>query len=272
MARSFLQRLGMAFVLSVTSVLSAQAHEFWLLPEDYTLEPGAPLRVDLRNGQEMNGIPLPYLPAAVTRFDMVTGDTTTPVTSRLGDMPALDTTAPDSGLLVVVHETTDSTLTYNDFAKFTRFVTHKAATDVLDEHAARSLPETGFSEQYRRYAKSLIAVGDGAGADRAMGLRIEIVALANPYTDDVSGGLPLQVLLDGQPHAGAQIELFSRAPDDTVTIAMHITDATGIAVVPAEPGFSYLADTVDIYALPNDDVTAGPVWHSDWASLTYLVP
>jgi hypothetical protein len=34
----------------------------------------------------------------------------------------------------------------------------------------------------------------------------------------------------------------------------------------------YLADSVDLRALPNDDIDTGPVWHSDWASLTFRTP
>ena len=126
----------------------------------------------------------------------------------MGDNPALVMEAGADGLAVVVHETTDSRLTYTDFAVFQRFVAHKDFATALADHAARGLPETGFKETYRRHAKSLIAVGSGAGADRAMGLAIEIVALANPYTDDLTAGLPVLVLLDGAPRGDAQVELF----------------------------------------------------------------
>ena len=272
MARPFWITALLGLNLTLFSAFSVQAHEFWLLPTDFTLEDGAQIQVSLRNGEKMKGIELPYLPGDVARFELVMGETITPITSRLGDMPAMDIAAPASGLAVVLHETTPTLLTYKDFAKFQRFATHKATPQAIKEHAARGLPETGFSEDYRRFAKTLIAVGAGAGSDRAMGLRIEIVALANPYTDDLSAGMPLLVLLDGQPRAAAQLELFATAPDGTVTQTPYTTDAAGQVTVPAQAGFTYLADSVDLFALPNNDPAAGPVWHSDWASLTYLVP
>jgi hypothetical protein len=143
---------------------------------------------------------------------------------------------------------------------------------VEGQDAARGLPETGFRETYRRHAKSLIAVGSGAGADRAVGLAIEIVALANPYTDDLSAGLPVLVLLDGEPRRDVQVELFETALDGTVTITLHRTDADGRAVLPVRPGMEVLVDSVVLRRLPNDDPAAGPVWHSDWASLTFRTP
>jgi hypothetical protein len=250
----------------------AKPHEFWLTAEDYTIEPADTLRVGLRVGSEMKGSPLIYMPRDIARFEVLQGDAATPVTGRMGDNPALVLDGLADGLAIVVHETTDSTLTYRDFAVFQRFVAHKDFATALADHAARGLPETKFTETYRRHAKSLIAIGSGEGADRAVGLGIEIVALANPYTDDLTQGLPVLVLLDGAPRIDVQVELFQTAPDGTVTITKHRTDADGEALLPMQPGHEYLVDSVVLRRLPNDDPKAGPVWHSDWASLTFRTP
>jgi uncharacterized GH25 family protein len=250
----------------------AKAHEFWLSPEDYTVGVDEDMQVRLRIGSGMKGAVLAYLPNDITRFEVVQGDTVRPVEGRMGDNPALVMPALTDGLAIVVHETTDSRLTYSDFAVFQRFVAHKDFRTALADHKARGLPEKNFGETYRRHVKSLIAVGSGAGADRVIGLKIEIVALANPYTDDLSAGLPLLVLLDGAPRADVQVELFQTAPDGTVTSTFHRTDAEGRVTVPVLPGMEYMADNVDLRALPNDDPKAGPVWHSDWASLTFHTP
>ncbi len=262
----------LTLVTMALSTAAAKAHEFWLSPEDYTVLPADVMLVRLRVGQGMEGPALSYLPQATARFEVVQGGSIRPVEGRMGDNPALAMVAGDEGLAVLVHETTDSQLTYSDFAVFQRFVAHKDFRTALADHAARGLPDTGFRETYRRYAKSLIAVGSGAGADRAMGLKIEIVALTNPYTDDLSTGMPLLVLLEGAARADAQVELFQTAPDGTVTTTLHRTDAEGRVTVPVLPGMEYLVDTVDLRALPNDDPAAGPVWHSDWASLTFHTP
>jgi uncharacterized GH25 family protein len=264
---------GLLTALMVTfSIGAANAHEFWLSPEAYALAPGAEMQVRLRVGTGMKGAVLSYLPQDIARFEVVQGDSRRPVEGRMGDDPALVMTSGADGLAVVVHETTDSRLTYSDFAVFQRFVAHKDFATALTDHAARGLPETGFQETYRRHAKALIAVGSGEGADRPMGLAIEIVALANPYTDDLSAGLPVLVLLDGAPRQDVQVELFATAPDGTVTTTLQRTDAAGHVVLPVRPGTEYLVDSVVLRRLPNDDPAAGPVWHSDWASLTFRTP
>ena len=252
--------------------LPAQAHEFWIAPVDFTIDVGGTITADLLVGSDMQGIPQPYLDGNIVRFDLVTGADVTPVTGRLGDQPAMAIPAKTEGLGIVLHETGATTLIYRDYRVFNRFVGHKNLNGVLALHAARGLPADGFAESYTRHAKSLIAVGTGVGADRAFGLKVEIVALTNPYTDDVSTGMNLLVLLDGKARADAQLEVFAKAPDGTVKRAAYRTDAQGIAKITVEAGTEYLADNVAMTALPNDDPAAGPVWHSDWASLTFQVP
>lgn len=266
-----LSALLTATVLASSTGL-AKAHEFWLTAEDYTIAPEDTLRVGLRIGSGMKGSSLIYLPNDIARFEVLQGDMVRPVEGRMGDNPALVMAGLADGLAIVVHETSDSTLTYTDFVVFQRFVAHKDFATALADHAARGLPEKNFRETYRRHAKSLIAIGEGAGSDRAVGLPIEIVALANPYTDDLTQGLPVLVLLDGVPRADTQVELFQTAPDGSVTISLHRTDAEGKALLPMQPGMEYLVDNVVLRRLPNDDPAAGPVWHSDWASLTFRTP
>ena len=250
---------------------AGSAHEFWIDPLAYQVPPGGTLTADIRVGDKLQGAAFSYIPPNFRRFDVILGDKVLPVPGRAGDRPALNLPAPDEGLAVVVHVTRDYTLTYREREKFEAFIAHKDLGWVLAEHTGRGLPETGFQEQYSRHAKSLIAVGDGRGADTEVGLLTEIVALANPYTDPLDSGFPVRVLYQGAPRADVQVELFDRAPDGTIDITLHRTDADGTAVLPVAAGHSYLVDSVVMRPLePTTD--GGPVWESLWASLTFAVP
>lgn len=265
-----LRAICVAFAL-VVPALPAASHEFWIDPEAFQVEPGAQLEARLRVGQSFEGSSLSFLPRNFTRFEVAQGDTLTEVAGRLGDNPALQFDGAQEGLAVILHETTDNLLTYDEWAGFLRFAEHKDFGDVRAMQEARGLPMEGFRESYSRHAKSLIAVGSGAGEDREYGLRTEFVALANPYTDDLGDGFPVLVLLEGEPRADVQVELFDRAPDGEVTITLHRTDAEGRAVLPVEPGHVYLADSVTLLPLDAES-PRDPVWHSLWASLTFAVP
>lgn len=259
------------FALATLLPAALAAHEFWIDTQDWQVAPGADIVADIRVGEAFKGSAYSFLPPRFRRFDIVQGDIVTEVTGRAGDRPALNMAAPAEGLAVVVHVTSDYNLTYREWDKFVNFVTHKDWVPLLDEHKARGLPETGFRERYSRYGKSLIAVGNGAGMDRALGLETEIVALANPYTDTLDGGFPVRVFYQGAPRGGARVELFEKAPDGSVSIILDRTDADGTAMLPVKPGHTYLVDSVVIRALePAEDTD--PVWESLWASLTFQVP
>lgn len=260
-----------AAILVLAACPPVAAHEFWIEPESYAIADTDSLNADLRNGQFFAGPTIPYLTSILARFEVISGNAVLPVEGRLGDRPALRGMALPAGLAIVVLETTDSRLNYDSWEKFAAFVEHKDLKGTLEAHRARGLPEQNFDENYRRFSKALVAVGDGRGADRRVGLLTEIVAGANPYTDDVSGGLPLQVFYGDAPRVDAQIELFARAPDGTVEIETYRTDREGRAVVPVKPGHTYLADAVAIRPLDGAQGN-GAVWHTDWAALTFAVP
>lgn len=251
--------------------MASLAHEFWIDPLAYQIEAGTEIKAELRVGEEFGGTTYPYRPSQIERFDLVMDDQATEVTGRIGDNPALNMQAPAEGLVVVVHETTDNRLTYTQFAKFEKFVAHKELKDAVTNHDKRGISREKFVETYRRYAKSLIGVGHSKGFDRAQGLKTEIVALANPYTDAMTE-MPVQVLLDGTPRADAQVELFERGANDEVEITLHRTDSDGNATLPVKPGYAYLIDAVVLEALPNDRPEDGPVWKTHWAALTFAVP
>ncbi len=229
-----LRAAALVLIALASSTGGALAHEFWIDVQDYTIAPGEDIVADLRVGQTYAGNSYSYRKDAFTRFEIASGNGLARVESRLGDRPALHQPAPE-GLAVVIHVTTNTILTWEDFAVFQSFVEHKAAAGVLEAHAARGLPETGFREVYSRYAKALVAVGDGAGSDREFGLATEIVAEANPYTDDLSAGLPVQVLYNGAPKSGAQVEIFDKAADGTVAVTTVLADDQGRALVPVAP-------------------------------------
>lgn len=247
------------------------AHEYWISADRYQISPGENIAARTRNGQKFQGIAFPFLPDNFARFDLIEADSIRPADSILGDDPALNMAPLGEGLAIVALETTPQTVRYDKPETFETFVIHKDAAWALALHAKRGLPKSGFTEIYTRHVKALIAVGHGRGADRALGLRTEIVALANPYTDDLSGGLPLLVLLNGSPRLDAQVELFARAPDKSVTITLHRTDAQGRVSVPVLPGHEYLADAVVLLRTDNDDPDLGPVWESLWAGLSFAV-
>ncbi|PWJ16135.1 DUF4198 domain-containing protein [Jannaschia seohaensis] len=265
---SILSKTALALCICASPL---QAHEFWIDANDYTVPEGGTVVATFRNGENLVGSALSYIPGRSNRFEMVVDGEVRPIPSRMGDNPAISVEGLDAGLVTLLHETREQTVTYREWEKWVSFTDHKDFAWSQQAHLDRGLPQEGFREAYLRFAKALVAVGEGAGQDVPRGLRTEIVLGANPYTDDLSDGLPVQVLLEGAPKANAQIEMFERDPSGAVEVTLHRADEEGRATLPVAPGHDYLLDSVTL--VPQEpEGERDPVWLSLWAALTFAVP
>lgn len=250
----------------------ARAHEFWLEPLDYTLDPGQELQVEIRIGQDFKGNEYSFNPTTFYDYSLRDSAGKRPIEGRTGDMPSVQMMPQNSGLLVLNHFSTSQMLTYREAEKFTAFVTHKGMLWVLDRHHKRGLPDVGFSEGYTRFAKTLIAVGNGTGTDAPTGMPIELVALANPYTDDLDT-VPVQLIWQGAPVPNAQLDIFHKADRNVeATLTLVQTNDSGIAQIPVTRNGDYLINAVQMTIPSAADIErTGAVWHSLWASLTFRI-
>ena len=175
--------------------------------------------------------------------------------------------------MTLIYQSGYSTITDREYEKFVNFVTEKGFPEVVDAHAARDLPQNPIKEAYVRFAKSLIAVGEGTGEDTARGLELEVVALDNPYTSE-GADLRFQVLYRDVPLIENKVTVFARDAGGEVTTFDLETTAEGTVSFQPVPGTSYLVDTVVIREPARDLVleTKGAAWESLRASLTFRAP
>jgi len=255
----------------------AFAHEVWLDSAEWQLQPGDDLVVSLKNGEDFDGIELSWLDRRMTRFDSITDDDVTALQGRAGDIPAVQTVAPDEGLMVLAYSSTHSTVRYKTWEKFMSFAGHKDLARDIPEvalyHKANDLPFKDFKEVYWRHSKALLGIGDAKGKDRELGLETEFVAMSNPYTDDLANGFQAMLLYQGRPRDETQVEVFDRAPDKSVTVTRLRTDAGGVVTVPVIPGHTYLLDSV-VLRRPDADLATKTeaIWETLWAAMTFHVP
>lgn len=261
---------AIATALTLVLPLQSQDHEYWIEPKgSAVLAPGEPLQAEFKVGTDFKGSRNSYIPRNIESLVMASPDgAKRPLGGELGQRPAVDTRSEQLGTHVVGLVTTRSKLTWRERERFVSFIEYEGLPGILEQHAARGLPDVGFEETYARSGKALLQVGPGALNDQVLGLPLEVVLLGH---DPAKQRIRLQVLENGQPLANNQVRLFHRLADgEEVSQITVLTDADGQASFDVSGGGQFMLNTVTLRE-PSDPV-GDEVWHSWWGSLSFNLP
>ncbi len=261
-------------VLWILAAPALLAHNFWIETSTFTPAPGQRLSVRLRVGQELQGDPVPRDPSLIRRFVAVGPSGETPVPGVPNTEPAGFESFPAPGLYTIVYDSTRYPVAL-DAVKFETYLKEEGLEAVSAARARQGKSAAGAKEVFSRCAKALLAVGDGiggngAGFDRVFAQRLELVAEKNPYTLAGGGELPVRLLYEGKPLAGALVMALQRgtpgAPPSKVTAR---TDSRGRVTLKLDRSGFWLIKAVKMIPAPAD---TGADWESFWASLTFALP
>ena len=243
------------------------SHEMWLDTTIFRPAVGSEFQISLKNGQMFEGIELSYFKNRFSEFYYVQDNQKFSIESRMGDTPAALLSNYYNQLLVGVYVSTKSTITYNSMDKFADFAAEKGENWAIEKHFDSQFPETNFREDYFRFSKILIGVGDAKGADQSMGLKHELIALTNPYIISPSDEFSVKLLFNDQPQKNRKITIFERDVNKKVTVRTALTNLKGICKFTVTQGNEYLIDNVilQLNNNPENDI----FWTSYWAALTF---
>jgi hypothetical protein len=242
------------------------AHDFWIEPGSFESGVGTEVTLRLRVGQALTGDPLPRLGAQILEFYALAGERRVEISGQDGDEPAGRWRPEKPGLHTVVYISRGSYVELQA-EKFSAYLIEEGLDTALAERRRRDEDEVPARERFARHAKALIAVGEAAGEDRALGLELELVAERNPYALTPGSTLPVRLLYHGRPLANAQVVARSQARREEPEIVR--TDRQGRAVLHLDTAGAWLVKAVHMVRAEDDPLAE---WHSLWASLTFALP
>lgn len=252
-------------------VTPALSHEYYLEPSAYTVKTGEEFGVAHKNGMRFNGNAYPWISQWNVRSEAWQNGSGVKVHGKDGDRPALKLKSNQVGLISVVHESGLSSLKFNSWEKFKSYLADEGLSHLLKDHKAAGYPEIFIKEVYTRYAKTLINVGGGDGLESPAGLKIELIALANPATLKRGEPLPVKVLFDAKPLNNITIKVFAGHKTDPAH--KIITDENGNALIPDSGSGDYLLNAVHMTKpISKEPMAKGAHWQSFWASMTLRRP
>ena len=259
--------LFISFGLFVSKGSSLISHEMWLDTTTFQQSVGKDIQISLKNGQMFQGAGLSYFKSRFSDFYYISNEQKIEIESRMGDTPAATISLNTNGLLTGVYVSKKSTITYKSIDKFANFVSEKGEDWVIQKHGELKFPKNNFKEEYYRFSKILIGVGDASGSDKNVGLKHELVALTNPYIISSSDKFFVQLLFNNEPQKNRQITIFERDFENKVSIVTTFTDSNGIGKFEVTEGHDYLVDNVILEL--NDNPKNNVFWTSYWAALTF---
>ncbi len=216
----------------------ASAHDFWVQPRSFNpaVDQADPVTIEVGHG--------PFRSRWSGALDRVVLFRNQSPGGKVDLKPVLHPTPDQDAILsfsapgtqMLLFESTDAlsnlpSIRYNDYAKV------EGLTPALEYRARTGQTEANGRESYSRRCKALIDVGGGGKPNpaitRPVGFTLEIVPAISPYALKPGQPLPVQVLYQGRPLAGALVKL-TNLEFDVRPVSMHLTDASGHArfVVP----------------------------------------
>jgi len=244
------------------------AHDLWIEPTSFTPERGRVVGLRLRVGQDFLGDPVPRDPGAIEEFVSATAAGVTAVPGRDGADPAGLIRPADRGLLVIGYRTRPFPIEL-PAEKFNQYLADEGLDAVQRARARAGHEGTPARELFSRCAKSLLQAGPvGAGdTDRALGMRLELVARNNPYALRAGQSLDVRLLYERRPLSNALVVALNRR-DPKMAVRVR-TDRDGRVRIPLGAAGPWLVKAVHMIPAPRD---SGAEWQSFWASLTFQLP
>lgn len=241
----------------------ALAHDFWIEPSTFAPAVGEQVSIRLRVGESFAGDPVPRNPERIVRFQAVGPTSSIAVAGEAGAEPAGTLRPADVGTWIVAYRSNHAYVEL-DAAKFEEYLRQEGLDGPLAERQRRGEQGNKSRELYSRNAKALLRAGDRGGPDRALGLELELVAEGDPWSLPVGKRLPVQLLYQNRPLAGALVVAVPQSDPSKAESARSDRDGrVRFALAATGP---WLIKAVHMVRWEGDDRAE---WESLWASLTF---
>ncbi len=258
----------LVLMLLLLAAPGSWAHDLWIEPSSFAPAPGQRIAVRLRLGQGFRGDPVPRDPSFLERFVAAGPAGEAPVQGVPWGEPAGYAAFTMPGTYLIAYDSSRARLE-QDGPKFERYLVEEGLERIHDLRAKQGRTAAPGKEVFSRCAKSLVTVGaaGGKGHDRVLGLPLELVPEASPAGLRPGADLPVRLLYQGKPLAGALVVAIPREDPEAQVAAR--SDAQGRVLLRLGQGGDWLVKAVHMIPAPKE---AGADWESFWASLTFRMP
>jgi uncharacterized GH25 family protein len=269
-ARNFVMKTKLLSAYLFALVFSANvfAHEYWLEPETFFLQPREKTAVHLYVGDGLvkDREERPFQLAKTPLFKVFSAANTLDLRTQLADgATPVYNFAPDKAGNYLLGIERNWTYIKLEPAQFEDYLREDGMEYIIAERAKLGESQKEGRERYSRFIKSILQVGDKRDDvyRKRLGMRLEIMPLENPYSKKIGDALQFQILFDGKPLAGKTVFAGNR---DSETQKLT-TDKNGKFAIKIERGGLWLVRLVYMQRCATDCSEAD--WESFWGALSF---
>ncbi len=274
-----LSRLGLLLALAP----SLQAHEFWFAPVASVQTVGSNATLRLEVGEFFNGEPAGFsIPTtkALRHYTAKSEEDLRPFLPAQQRVAEVALALQTPGIHLLAYDSTPMRLTLSA-DKFHAYLHDEGLDFVKAQREQAGTAEQPGRERYRRHIKTLIAVGAQSKTAQAQdltwgqrtGQRLEMMPVRNPLSLAAGDVLPVRVVFDEKPLAGALVKAWHKHKDQLVMIRAT-TSAQGMVEFNLPYAGDWMVSVVHmIPAIGHGEVGAEEVdWDSFWGNLSFHMP
>lgn len=259
----------LAFFIIILSTSTISAHDFWLVPQLFRINPGDSVTISANTGMDFPNSLSAVTPDRVNQFILVGKSTKKNITDLKvqGNSLVTECTFKESGTYVVGVDLKPKEIKLTA-EEFNEYLLHDGLPNIYELRKKEGILDKDAVEHYSKYPKAIIQVGKKLDEVpiKPLGFPIEIVPKLNPYGLKIGDDLEVTVLFQGKPLSGIEIA-WSYPGKGEEFAGSKETDKNGKAVIPLDKVGPY------VIRLTHMEWVKKPTheWESYWASLTFEV-
>lgn len=203
----------------------ALAHDTWLLPSRFRIEPGGMLELHLTSAMDFPNPETPVKSDRLAEAKVRLAGVALPLAAREGDkVLALSARIAEPGVAVAWVSTRERSLQLTP-GQVAHYLEEVGAAETIGQQWKKA-GQKPWCETYAKRAKAFVRVGEGGGDSwrQPIGLDLEFVPESDPTLLSVGDSLRLRLLWHGLPLSGLAVGAVGSAPAKP---SLSTTDAEG---------------------------------------------
>jgi uncharacterized GH25 family protein len=254
-------------ILLIVSTLTF-AHEFWLQPQKFILKPSGKTNIDVFVGENYTGSKVDASKFTVSKLTHYGKGTEEDFMNKLStkDSVKIEASFASEGNHLVAFNNTNKFIELKA-AKFNEYLTGEGLENIIKLRKQQGKENKDGREFYQRCVKTLFQVGDVQDDTfkQNTGMRLEVIALDNPYSVNDTKSIPFKILFDNQVVKNALV-LAWHSDKGKTTVEKMRSNKDGKIMIPITKTGRWMISTVKMIPLTDNQKAD---YQSFWGSYTF---